>query len=150
MDGERRRHVPTFTRVWQYKWLIRGIPNGPTFWRPIEGRAAIVFGVVMVAEWIILRRLGFKATLVSGLLVYVFIPGLAAWWATKARLGGKRLDRWLRDRLEYRFGPKQYDRFRNVARATYDLSQGGDSSEQGSTPRRVRLWQFARNPKGRG
>lgn len=107
-------YIPTYVRVWEYRWLIRGIPNGPTFWRPIEGRAAVVFAVVLVVEWIVLRRLHIRPGLYGGVFLYLGIPFLSAWFATQARLGGKRLDRWLLDRLEYRLGPKVHDRFRSV------------------------------------
>jgi|GEM_PF-5305959 len=133
MEDHKRRLVPTYTRVWRQSWLIRGIPNGPTFWRPIEGRAAVTFAVVLLAEWIILRRFHLNLGVATGMAIYLGVPGLAAWWATSARLGGKRLDRWLMDRLEYRFGPKRFDRFRAVPDPdVYDLG-GGHSGKGRST-----------------
>lgn len=115
LQSERpQREVPTYTRVWEYRWVIRGIPNGPTFWRPIEGRAAVVFGVVMLINWMLFRRLHIRPGLYGGMLLYLGIPFLAAWYVTRARLGGKRLDRWLADRLGYLWGSKVYNRFEAV------------------------------------
>lgn len=123
---EQQHYVPTFIRVWEYRWLIRGLPNGPTFWRPIEVRSAAVFGALLVVEWFVLHRLGVQLDVAGGVLVYLGIPGAAAWWATHARLNGKRLDRWLWDRLQYRFGPKRWDRFRPVPdRQVYIYGRGG-------------------------
>jgi len=91
--------------------MLRGIGEY-TFWRPIHGRAVVVFFVTMAVEGIVFRRLGMHFDFVPGVLAYLGLPALAAWGATLAPLHGKRLDRWLADRLAYQFGSKRFDRGR--------------------------------------
>lgn len=108
------RYIPTYTRVWQYRWVIRGIPNGPTFWRPIDGWAAITFLVVMFVDWRIVRRLGIAPGFYGGILAYVGLPLAAATYVTRLNRGGKALHVWLWDRAAYWLGPKVWDRLEPV------------------------------------
>jgi hypothetical protein len=126
MDNDRQRIVPTYVRVWQYPWLVRGIGEY-TFWRPIQGRAIVAFGVTIVLEAIVLHRLGVHVELVSGALVYLGGPFLVARGITLAPLRGKRADRWAVDQFNYQVGAKRLDRFRPVAGpAQYEFGSGGD------------------------
>ena len=126
---EERRSIPTWTRVWSYPWLVRGLPGGITFWRPIEGQAMVVGGALFFAT-IILRGQGIVVAqgLVQLVMVHLGLPFVIGWAVTKVKLNGKRIDRWLVDRLEYYSAPKRHDRFRAVPAPTmvrYTLDQGG-------------------------
>lgn len=129
---EERRMIPTYTRVWQYPWLIRGIPGtDKTFWRPVPG-TALVSGFALFGGTLILRLHGLAPSgLVAMTLWHVGLPALLGWTIVKLRLDGKRLDRWLKDRLDYLAGPQRHDRFRAVpAPAIYTYTKGGRTNEQ--------------------
>ncbi|HWI50749.1 MAG TPA: TcpE family conjugal transfer membrane protein [Symbiobacteriaceae bacterium] len=111
--ADQRQRVPTFIRVWNYPWVVRGIGE-VTFWREIPGKALVAAGVTVIVEALIIPRFGLDLDLFWGVLVYVGIPVLAGWGASLAPLRGKRLDRWLFDQVRYQVGPRRFDRFRPV------------------------------------
>jgi hypothetical protein len=121
MEGEQlqitqpqNRWVPTYTRVWQFRWVIRGIPNGPTFWRPIDGWVAITFIVMLFVDWRLLRMIGWAPAFLGQMVSYIGVPALVATAVGRMNRGGKHLHAWVWDRLSYWAGPKVWDRLSSV------------------------------------
>lgn len=112
--NQTRSYVPTYVRVWVYQWMVAGIPRGPSFWRPIPGRYLVTFVVGAVVLGLTGRHLHWHTGVFWGLCLYLGVPGLVAAYVGYARLGGKRFDRWVLHRAQYRLGPKVYNRFRPI------------------------------------
>lgn len=113
MENE-RKHVSTWTRFWNYPYMLLGLPGGKAFWRPIPMKSATVFGatflVLLVARSFGIAPKGFKLAFVW----HVGVPALAGYVVAVSRTAGKRIDHWVVDHLRYRFGPKVSDRYRAV------------------------------------
>lgn len=125
-----RKVVPTWTRPWQSRWVVKGLPGGLTFWREIDGQALVV-GLGAFVLSLFLRQYGLAPrSLLSMAIVHLGLPGLLGWAVTKARFQGKRLDRWLSAYLAYRYGPKRTDRGRPVAGPAIYRFDGGVTRAQ--------------------
>ncbi|AIE61708.1 conjugal transfer protein [Bacillus methanolicus] len=103
----------TYNSVWKVEKVLYGIQDIPLP-IPLTYRQIGFFAGGLILVWF-LNKFPPLSLIDLGLIEYVFLPGLIAWFFTKQLLDGKAPHRFFLGVIRYHLSPHLYNRYKEVS-----------------------------------
>ncbi|MFI9225269.1 conjugal transfer protein [Peribacillus frigoritolerans] len=107
------RILRTYNSVWKVEKVLYGIQDIPLP-IPLTYRQIGFFGGGVLIVWL-LNHIPPLSLLDLGLIEYIFLPGLFAWFFTKQLLDGKAPHRFFIRAVQYHLSPHIQNRYKEVS-----------------------------------